>query len=161
MTWLCYVPIYKIGGHQLSWGAVMLAMYSFYYVNLDLTGGVCFAFLGTLMYFTSTAMIANERNAKGTQLANFGRTGKIALGLHLLSWYMQIHPGHGIYEGTKPALLDSVSQAFSVAPLFAFYEGLWFAGMQQDLKREVVELVNATRAQMCAAGGTYGFCSLY
>mmetsp|Transcript_64063 Transcript_64063/g.177011 ORF Transcript_64063/g.177011 Transcript_64063/m.177011 type:complete len:114 (-) Transcript_64063:68-409(-) len=113
------------------------------------------------MYFTSTAMIANERNAKGTQLANFGRTGKIALGLHLLSWYMQIHPGHGIYEGTKPALLDSVSQAFSVAPLFAFYEGLWFAGMQQDLKREVVELVNATRAQMCAAGGTYGFCSLY
>ena len=42
------------------------------------------------MYLTSTAMIAGERNEKGTQLAHFGRTGKIALGLHLLSWYMQV-----------------------------------------------------------------------
>ena len=52
------------------------------------------------MYFTSTAMIANERNAKGTQLANFGRTGKIALGLHLLSWYMQVTEGVFTHDAT-------------------------------------------------------------
>jgi hypothetical protein len=35
---------------------------------------------------------------------------KWALLVHVLSWYMQIHPGHAILEGRKPALLDSLVQ---------------------------------------------------
>jgi hypothetical protein len=35
---------------------------------------------------------------------------KWALVVHVLSWYMQIHPGHAILEGRKPALLDSLVQ---------------------------------------------------
>jgi len=30
--------------------------------------------------------------------------------LHALAWYMQIHPGHGVFEGVKPALMDSLGQ---------------------------------------------------
>lgn len=44
------------------------------------------------------------------------------------------YPGHGMAEGVKPALVDSLAQALGVAPLFAFYEGLWFAGFAPDLK---------------------------
>jgi hypothetical protein len=33
-----------------------------------------------------------------------------ALLVHVLSWYMQIHPGHALLEGRKPALLDSLVQ---------------------------------------------------
>jgi hypothetical protein len=35
---------------------------------------------------------------------------KWALLVHVFSWYMQIHPGHAILEGRKPALLDSLVQ---------------------------------------------------
>ena len=48
-TWYLVTPTSRqLGGHQLSWGAVMLCMYSFYYVNLEATGGLCFAALGTV-----------------------------------------------------------------------------------------------------------------
>jgi 2-hydroxy fatty acid dioxygenase len=30
--------------------------------------------------------------------------------LHIMSWYMQLHPGHGVFEGRKPALLDGLVQ---------------------------------------------------
>ncbi len=36
-----------------------------------------------------------------------------ALGVHVFSWYMQIHPGHALLEGRKPALLDSLVQVRS------------------------------------------------
>jgi len=84
---------------------------------------------------------------------------KIALIIQVVAWYMQIHPGHAIFEGVKPALFDSLSQAFSVAPLFAFYEGLWFAGFQHELKQQVVDLVTAQRQTMCQQDSTYPFCT--
>ncbi len=37
-----------------------------------------------------------------------------ALGVQVFSWYMQIHPGHGILEKRKPALLDSLVQVRGV-----------------------------------------------
>ena len=79
--------------------------------------------------------------------------------LHALGWYMQIHPGHAIYEGVKPALLDSIGQAFGVAPMFAFLEGVWFVGMLPDLKSNVLKLVTENREAMCAAGQVMPWCS--
>ena len=72
---------------------------------------------------------------------------------------MQLHPGHAIFEGVKPALLDSLGQALAVAPLFAFYEGLWFLGLDQELKGEVAALVNQTRSEMCVSDPGLAFCS--
>jgi uncharacterized membrane protein YGL010W len=47
-----------------------------------------------------------------------------ALAVHILSWYMQIHPGHGVFEGRKPALMDSFVQSLVTAPLFVWFEVL-------------------------------------
>ena len=44
-----------------------------------------------------------------------------ALILNIVSWVMQFI-GHGIFEGNRPALMDSIKQAFLMAPLFSYYE---------------------------------------
>ena len=72
---------------------------------------------------------------------------------------MQLHPGHAIFERVKPALLDSLGQALAVAPLFAFYEGIWFLGLDQDLHSEVTKLVNQTRSELCVSDPNLAFCS--
>ena len=38
------------------------------------------------------------------------RAGWWALGAQVLAWYMQLHPGHKVLEGRRPALLDSFWQ---------------------------------------------------
>lgn len=57
-----------------------------------------------------------------------------ALGMHAFSWYMQIHPGHAVLEGRKPALLDSLSQvrAPGVVLLAALRRWVWWVGGQQE-----------------------------
>ena len=50
---------------------------------------------------------------------------------------MQIHPGHGIFEGRKPALMDSFVQSLVAAPLFVFYEALFTLGFCAELKADV------------------------
>jgi 2-hydroxy fatty acid dioxygenase len=61
--------------------------------------------------------------------------------VHLLSWYFQIHWGHYLIEGAAPAVWQSVGGALTTAPLFAFYEGLWYVGLQSDLQHRVTRLV--------------------
>ena len=45
----------------------------------------------------------------------------IAAGVFVLSWVMQF-VGHYVYEGNRPALLDSLHQSLLMAPLFAYFE---------------------------------------
>jgi len=72
--------------------------------------------------------------------------------LHILGWYVQIHPGHKIFEGAKPALMASVGGALTSAPLFAFYEGLWFLGIHKGLQDETIELVREYTRDLCKSG---------
>ena len=44
-----------------------------------------------------------------------------AIYVNLFSWIMQFI-GHFIFEGNRPALLDSIAQSFLMAPLFSYYE---------------------------------------
>ena len=44
-----------------------------------------------------------------------------ALLINIFSWIMQFI-GHGIFEGNRPALMDSIKQSFLMAPLFSYYE---------------------------------------
>lgn len=60
-----------------------------------------------------------------------------AIFLHVFSWYMQIHPGHAICEKRKPALLDSLVQAFALSPLFVWYELLFLLGYRPHLYEEL------------------------
>ena len=64
-----------------------------------------------------------------------------------------------VFEGVKPALVDSLAQAFGVAPLFAFYEGLWFAGFAPQMAERVAILVREQRASMCVDDSSLAFCS--
>lgn len=60
-----------------------------------------------------------------------------ALGLQLVSWYMQIHPGHAIFEKRKPALVDSVVDALLTGPLFVWLDLLFMLGYRPGLQAEV------------------------
>lgn len=60
-----------------------------------------------------------------------------ALGLHLLSWVVQVHFGHTVAEKRRPALLDSFFQSLVLAPLFVWFELLFLLGYKPALKEEV------------------------
>lgn len=50
------------------------------------------------------------------------------------------------------------TQSLSVAPLFAFFEGVWALGMRPELHAQTLAAVAKQRAEMCAAGGSFSFC---
>lgn len=54
-------------------------------------------------------------NCKGAYVkvatrAQVAKAWQWSLLVQAFSWYMQIHPGHAVLEGRKPALLDSLAQ---------------------------------------------------
>ena len=88
----------------------------------------------------------------------------IALALHVLAWYAQIHPGHLVLEGRRPALLQSFFQSLVLAPLFTFFEVLFMLGFKKKLadriavgdssretQRGARKLLTRTRAHACGA----------
>ena len=74
---------------------------------------------------------------------SYGRLARYAGVIHIFCWYMQLHPGHGVFEGRKPALLDSVLQAFLDAPLFVWYEVAFACGYDPSLKQQLDAAVEA------------------
>lgn len=58
------------------------------------------------------------------------------VGTHVVSWIAQF-VGHGKFEGRRPALMDSLVQAFLTAPFFVFFEYLFFFGLFQDLHHQI------------------------
>jgi uncharacterized membrane protein YGL010W len=103
-----------IASNLLANGALVgFLIYALYYVYLDRVAGVFASFFLFLMYLSACHMCLSL----GSELS-----WKIAAGVNLLSWYMQIHPGHGIFEGRKPALMDSLVQALMTAPYFVWFE---------------------------------------
>ncbi|KXZ41991.1 hypothetical protein GPECTOR_228g508 [Gonium pectorale] len=105
-----------------------VAAYSAFYILLDLFAGASWAALvGVPLAWSATA---------------FGASGVAhawawALGVQVLGWYLQIHPGHAVLEKRKPALLDSLVQAFALAPLFVWFELLFLLGYRPGLRAEL------------------------
>eukprot|EP00542_Grammatophora_oceanica_P012082 CAMPEP_0194030558 /NCGR_PEP_ID=MMETSP0009_2-20130614/3996_1 /TAXON_ID=210454 /ORGANISM="Grammatophora oceanica, Strain CCMP 410" /LENGTH=116 /DNA_ID=CAMNT_0038670523 /DNA_START=177 /DNA_END=527 /DNA_ORIENTATION=- len=100
------------------------------------------------------AQLASKQTNKYSKIHWYG-TGqllKLALLFHIGSWYVQIHPGHMIYEGARPAVLDSVGGAITSAPLFAFYEGLWYLGLHKEMQQQTLAKVAENLARICAEG---------
>jgi uncharacterized membrane protein YGL010W len=179
-VFLCYVPflplsligVGSVGGHAITWGTLQFLIYSAFYISLDAAAGGITAALLAAFYLQASSVVAKERAfkeaAKGKdkpgkkKLKLLGETRmswfKFAFILHALAWYMQIHPGHKIFEGVKPALMDSLGQALGVAPMFAFLEGVWFVGVLPEMKVRVQELVETNRQTMCDEGRPMPWC---
>ena len=70
-----------------------------------------------------------------------------ALALHVLAWYMQIHPGHGIFEKRAAALTDNFFGGLSLGPLFAWYEVLFTLGWNPQLRERLQRTIDKNIAE--------------
>eukprot|EP00197_Chlamydomonas_leiostraca_P008802 CAMPEP_0202864212 /NCGR_PEP_ID=MMETSP1391-20130828/4547_1 /ASSEMBLY_ACC=CAM_ASM_000867 /TAXON_ID=1034604 /ORGANISM="Chlamydomonas leiostraca, Strain SAG 11-49" /LENGTH=166 /DNA_ID=CAMNT_0049543935 /DNA_START=177 /DNA_END=677 /DNA_ORIENTATION=- len=123
---------------------LVFLLYSAFYLILEPVAGLTWAAcVGLPMWITSTQFAA----------ANPQHGWQIALGVHVFSWYMQIHPGHAVFEGRKPALLDSLVQAFALAPLFVWFEALFLLGYRRRLQQQLEVQIDKEVAKAGRAGG--------
>ncbi|GAX73463.1 hypothetical protein CEUSTIGMA_g915.t1 [Chlamydomonas eustigma] len=112
---------------------LLVVMYSLYYLSLEPVAGLTWMLIvGLPLWLTSTAFYDQVANAMYW-----------ALLVHVLSWYMQIHPGHALLEKRKPALMDSLVQAVSLAPLFVWFELLFLFGYRPELQSQLKARVSA------------------
>lgn len=80
---------------------------------------------------------AKPYNANGQSMLQVAGAWKWGVVVHVISWYLQLHPGHMIFEGRKPALVEGLVQAFATAPLFVWMEVLFACGYWKALQREI------------------------
>ena len=174
--------------HSPTYATVVVIGYILFYTYLDTFGGLMFAPFMFLQYITAvscqmedqlkakktsakmekkknddaaTTPNLKNRSSSSSSWAGTGRALKLAFWVHLLGWYVQIHPGHGVFEGAKPAVLQSIGGALTSAPLFAYYEGLWFLGLNKDLQLETKALVDVYTKKLCDGGTVMRACADY
>ncbi|DBA91700.1 TPA: hypothetical protein ACH3X1_003300 [Trebouxia sp. C0004] len=152
-VWLSYtgqlVPFDLPGAlHSLPAGVAQCAVlngaflgvvvYSLFYIGLEQFAGVTWCLsTGMPCWLTATAFSQHMPHAWA-----------YAIGVHILSWWAQIHLGHIMLEHRKPALLDSFFQSLALANLFVWLEFLFFCGYRKDLQAKLNARIEAERSQM-------------
>jgi len=154
--------------HRITYATVLIVMYIGFYFYLDRFGGKMFAPFAYFLYTSAVSFTLRDQErakqqstqsntsieatttTKRPSWVGTGRALKQAFLVHIFAWYVQIHPGHRVIEGATPAVLKSVGGALTIAPLFAYYEGLWFLGMNKDLQDSTLELVEKYTVELCA-----------
>lgn len=150
----------------LNYALFMSISYGLFYLQIDPIGGTLFAPVLYGMYKSAVNMRKQDQEAATGPAATVGiaatsstppwygtgRTLKWAAVVHCLCWYLQIHWGHKVIEGAQPAVLQSLGGALTVAPLFAFYEGLWLMGINQELQESTKVLVDQYTNELCTSG---------
>merc|ERR1712224_405093 len=114
--------LFEVAGFPITLAHFLVAFYVTLYLTMEPAAAVIFAGMWFTMAHYSLAFNA----AYGDQAAIY------AAYIHILSWVMQF-VGHGVCEGRKPALLDSLAQAFFNAPLFVLLETLFMFGYRPAL----------------------------
>ena len=145
----------------LNYAGFLIICYNLFYLSIDPLGAALYAPVLYVMYTSAVALADRERaTAKAESAAastmpwyGTGSALRTALVVHVLCWYLQIHLGHKIIEGAQPAVLQSLGGALSVAPLFAFYEGLWMLGINRELQESTARLVEEYTLRMCSEKG--------
>lgn len=125
--------------HGINLSLVGVSFYMLYYLTLDFWPACIYNAFLFCLYHSANWFVWNVSHA-----------GWIALALHILSWYMQIHPGHLILEGRRPALLQSFFQSLVLAPIFTFFELLFALGFKKKLYDRVTRRVVANIKQFKA-----------
>lgn len=148
--------------HHVSWATLFLLLYTALYVRIDMVGAMLYTPIMLYMYRTAVEWTANDqaRQAASTKESWLGtqQVAKNALWMHALGWYLQVHLGHKILEGAQPATLANMGAALTTAPLFAFYEGIWWLGFRTDLQNRVLGLVAEYTDELCRQGATMRVC---
>ncbi|KAL7576104.1 hypothetical protein ACA910_000883 [Epithemia clementina (nom. ined.)] len=162
--------ILKIPGiapHYFSMATLWALLYATFYPCVDLVGAILFSPLLYMFYATAVqwtasdqaiAAAARESKDKAPSWMGTGKLLRLSCLFHFLSWYVQIHPGHRILEGASPAALANLGGALVAAPLFAFYEGVWFVGLRQGLHARIQELIAEYTANLCSQGAAMRVC---
>jgi 2-hydroxy fatty acid dioxygenase len=166
------VPWLSVPRHRVTWSTLWVALYTWFYLSMDVTGACCYIPILYVMYATSVRWTAQDQQqlaasiSKKTETAtmthNWYGTGRLlwhAFLVHIFSWYIQIHPGHAVLEGATPASLVNLGAALTAAPLFAFYEGLWYLGLRRALQQQVLEQVAIYTQQLCQEGADLRVCT--
>jgi len=158
-----------IPSHPINWATIFTIFYVVFNCHLDPFGGT--AYVGVLypMYASAIRLTAldrdqsnvNQRRKKTIPAKQNMKSLKLAIFIHLSGWYVQIHPGHMIFEGAKPALAESMGMALTAAPLFAFYEGLWLFGVNESLQDDTLKLIQLKTQTLCSNGEKMRICANY
>jgi len=112
--------------------------YSLYYLSLgDLFAALTFDVV-LLFLFIGVNAFYSHFTAVGDKAWVY------ALACNAFGWYMQIHPGHVILEGRRPALMDSLFQSLILAPLFVWYHVLFPLGYRKDWNKKLQARIDAS-----------------
>lgn len=167
LIFMVHVPIPIVGGGSVNYANFLAICYNLYYLSIDPLGALLYAPFIYAMYVSAEKLRHNDQaearkasNSEGTNnnvgsipWYGTGKSLRFGLLVHVFCWYIQIHLGHEIIEGAKPAVLQGLGGALSVAPLFAFYEGLWALGINTSLQESTQLLVDQYTQELCAEHG--------
>ena len=67
---------------------------------------------------------------------NSDHAWQICVLIHIIAWVAQF-AGHSVFEHKRPALFDSLIQAFVMAPFFVFLEVLFKMGYNLELQQKI------------------------
>lgn len=141
-------------GHQITYGLLLTLFYLFFYLKIDPFGGILYAPVLYGMYMSAVYLTDQDQKKVVGGKKCWSGTGKLLLFsfvVHVFSWWIQIAVGH-VIEGAQPASLQSLGGAVTVAPLFAFYEALWYLGINKQLQTQTLELVEQYTYELCTSG---------
>lgn len=158
MVFLAYVPPLVRArplGLPLNWAMVAATAWSLHFVCAAPLIGSLVALLTYAMAFGATALVDREQSKAGAKgvpdAAKFGQVAMWAGVMHVFGWYMQLHPGHAIFEGRKAALVDALMQSFMDAPLFVWMEVAFALGYDPALSDQLHSAVVAQHAEWAKA----------
>ncbi|KAI2776945.1 DUF962 domain-containing protein [Daldinia loculata] len=131
------LPTYLTIPHlDLNLGTLAAFTWGGLYVLLEPVAGTILAFI-----CLGAAAVTNTAVAENPTLTN-----QVALTVHIVCWLLQF-VGHGAFEGRAPALLDNLTQAVFLAPLFVWLEFLFKFGYRRELQSRVSKAVEVEIAK--------------
>jgi 2-hydroxy fatty acid dioxygenase len=148
-----------------TWATLIVLLYVAFYLRIDVVGALLYLPILLFMYKTavewtarSSALQQDTGTNKNSSTKTTRRLVQWAIVVHVLGWYLQIHPGHMILEGAQPAGVANLGAALTTAPLFAFYEAVWYLGFRKELQQRVLDLVAVYTQELCEEGSTMRVC---
>ncbi|CAB9526398.1 Protein of unknown function (DUF962) [Seminavis robusta] len=148
--------------HRINHSTIWMSFFAVLYTSLDPVGGALY--LPILYFFHyGSAVWLHERDQRASKYRSWNGTGKLlqwAFLVHVGSWAIQIW-AHQHYENGRPALMDSLAQSLTIAPLFAFYEGLWSLGINGPLKQHTLEQAEILTKNFCSSDSLMNVCQIF